>query len=686
MRQFLFFVAGIFLLIAPGIRALAQSSTAMCGWQAARTKARNADPVLFDLRKAAAEKKLQQYMQHGRLLDTDDLYTIPLVVHVIHTGTPIGSPDNPTDADIADMITGLNNAWRKNGPSYGGVDMKMQFQLAVRSPQCGTTTGIIRVNGSSVPNYVSGGIAIDTYPGSADEWKVKALSRWPNTDYINIWIVNKINGSSTGIGGFAYFAEYNAAAGDGIVINSLYANGPSSKTLAHEMGHVFEMYHTFYDDAYETTCPRLDSCAFYGDRVCDTEGGLVEYVCTNTINSCTGSPYLIEDPIHNYTVLNNYMNYTDCAWMFTQGQKDRIRATLFTFRQGLISSGGLSPPPGDAPATACTPTATNGLSPYYGIEKLEFNDLSVYSNSSLADSAMYIDRTCNQRTTVRRGQTYVLTITGSYLNPCWIKAFIDYNNDGDFDDAGETLVSAFSFDGFITTNITIPSSGVVITVPLRLRIIADDPSFEPTACHLTGVPASGAGQAEDYGVIISSAPPLPVTWLYFRGETAGKNNMLEWATANEQNSKQFDVERSLTGTGFTRIGTVNASGSSDHTNTYQYTDPGIDRLNSEFMFYRLKQIDIDGNYKYSSIVRLRYTEKNSGNPIVFPNPTQVSVTIITSDHALTGTIAVLYDINGRVLEKLKIAGGSQQVNLAKYVSAVYFIRLANGEVLKIIKQ
>lgn len=482
---------------------VAQNGTATCGWQTAREMERKADPLLFDLRRIAAEKKLQQYLQNYPLVDTDSLYTIPIVVHVIHTGTLIGSPDNPTDANIASMIAGLNDAFRKNGASYGGVDIKLQFQLAIRSPQCGAANGINRVDGSSVPNYVSGGIAINTYPGSADEWKVKALSRWPNTDYINIWVVNKINGTSTGIGGFAYFAENNSAAGDGIVMNSYFVNG-LSKTLAHEMGHVFEMYHTFYDDAYETECPRVDSCAFYGDRVCDTEGGKLEYVCTNTTNVCTGLPYSVEDPSHNYTVLNNYMNYTDCPWMFTQGQKERMRATLFAFRYSLVSSGGLSPPPASAPALACIPTADNGLSPFYGVEKLEFNSLSVYSNSSLADSATYVDRTCNQRTTVVKGQTYPLTITGSYQNPCWIKAFIDYNNDGDFDDAGETLISTFSFEGFITADITIPASGVVTGAPLRLRVIAEDPSFEPTACHLSGVPASGAGQVEDYGVILAN--------------------------------------------------------------------------------------------------------------------------------------------------------------------------------------
>lgn len=181
-------------------------------------------------------------------------------------------------------------------------------------------------------------------------------------------------------------------------------------------------------------------------------------------------------------------------------------------------------------------------------------------------------------------------------------------------------------------------------------------------------------------------PPLPVTWLYFRGKTVAKDNILDWATANEQNSKQFDVERSLDGTRFAKIGVVIAHGNSSQTNTYQYTDQSIDRLGSELMFYRLKQIDIDGNYKYSSIVRLRYSEKNIVNSIVYPNPTQGSATILVGDNSLVGTQAILYDINGRLLESILITANSQPVNLNKYVNGIYFIKLNNKEVLKIIKQ
>lgn len=180
--------------------------------------------------------------------------------------------------------------------------------------------------------------------------------------------------------------------------------------------------------------------------------------------------------------------------------------------------------------------------------------------------------------------------------------------------------------------------------------------------------------------------PLPVTWLYFRGSTVAKDNILDWSTASEQNSKQFDVERSLNGSSFSRIGVVNAVGNSSQTSTYQYKDLNIDKLNSSVMFYRLKQIDINGKFNYSNIIRLNYNAKQNVPTVVYPNPTPGSVTILCGDKSLVGTFAVLYDINGRMLENIKITATTQEVHLDQYVNGTYVIKLSNNEVLKIIKQ
>ena len=178
---------------------------------------------------------------------------------------------------------------------------------------------------------------------------------------------------------------------------------------------------------------------------------------------------------------------------------------------------------------------------------------------------------------------------------------------------------------------------------------------------------------------------LPVTWLYFKGVTIAKDNILDWATANEQNNRQFEVERSLNGSTFSRIGIVHSLGNNNQTNTYQYKDLNIDRLNSPVMYYRLKQLDVSGSSRYSNIVRLNYNQKEVQPSIIYPNPTQGFITITIGDKALLGTLASLYDESGKQLEIIRISANSQTINMGKYVNGIYFIRLANKEVMKVVK-
>jgi len=440
----------------------------------------------------------------GRLLSSSILDTLPVVVHVIHTGTPIGSPDNPSDANINDMIALINNAFQKNGAMYGGANIGLAFKLATKSPQCDSTTGINRINGSSVADYTTGGITTDSivYPNCAHELYVKALSRWPNTDYINIWVVNMIDGFPMGNAGYAYFPEYNSALTDGVVIRADAVNG-INKTIIHELGHFFYLYHSFGNNW--ASCETETNCSTQGDLICDTEKCMFTYDCTATTNPCTGLPWQIADAGLNYTVLNNFMGYTDCAWMYTEGQKSRMLNALDMFRPGLLTSSALNPNASFIPVPACIPTAVNGLSPYYGIERVVIGSMEVYSNSSMADAQFYIDRTCNQQFTVTANQNINVGITGSYENWCQVKVFLDYDGDGVFEPPGELILSGDG--GIVSGNVVMQFAGMKTCTPLRLRVVADHPSAPPpTACLLTGTPADGVGQIEDYTIIIKPRP------------------------------------------------------------------------------------------------------------------------------------------------------------------------------------
>jgi hypothetical protein len=174
--------------------------------------------------------------------------------------------------------------------------------------------------------------------------------------------------------------------------------------------------------------------------------------------------------------------------------------------------------------------------------------------------------------------------------------------------------------------------------------------------------------------------------LYFKGSNIGKDNLLEWATASEQNSKEFVLERSLTGNTFNAIATIQAAGNSSSTKVYPYKDANIDKLNSNVFFYRVKQIDANGSFKYSNIVRLNYNLKDVQKSIVYPNPTQGLITVTIGEATLIGTMATVMDVNGRILQQVKITAQSQSFNFSSYTNGTYFIRLQNKEVMTIIKQ
>lgn len=285
------------------------------------------------------EKAVEQQMAVPLEERTETVYTLPVVVHIIHEGEPIGTGSNISDAQVFSAITALNNDFRKVAGTVGfgdGVDIGIEFCLASRNPQGQPTNGIVRVNGSSVPLYAEQGI--ESAGGSgANEEAVKALSTWPRTNYVNIWIVNEIenNDAGSGVQGYAYFPFNNPV--DGIVVlynafgtvGNLKSYTDMNRTLTHEMGHYLGLYHTFHTT---TSCAAETDCTVSGDRVCDTPVTVSQTFCSTP--ACSGTQQV-----------ENYLDYTpeSCQNMFTQGQKTRMRTTLETQRTSMLSSMGCMP-------------------------------------------------------------------------------------------------------------------------------------------------------------------------------------------------------------------------------------------------------------------------------------------------------------------------------------------------------
>jgi len=273
------------------------------------------------------------------------LYTIPVVVHVIHLGESIGTGSNISDIQIQQSIAGLNSRFR-NGNGLG-ADVELEFCLATKDPNGNPTNGINRVDGSNVTNYSANGIApTGNSCSGAVEIAIKDLSRWPVSDYYNIWVVSEICN-----GGFVGYASYPVGGlYDGLVIVSTSMTS-NSGTLPHEVGHGFFLYHTFNGDGGNVSCPVDTNCLINGDRVCDTpphkQGDCI------TTNPCTS------DGVWDNSRYN-YMSYCPLVNRFTQGQKDRIRATAIAApRASLLTSVGCGA---------------------VGINEISSNDFSIFPN------------------------------------------------------------------------------------------------------------------------------------------------------------------------------------------------------------------------------------------------------------------------------------------------------------------
>ncbi len=264
-------------------------------------------------------------------------YTIPVVFHVNDDVNPY----KVTAAQIQSAIDILNEDYNGANPEFNNLrpefqsiaaNVQIQFCLATKDPQGNPTSGITY-------HY-------NNYNGEEPDGTgstVKHLSGWPGNKYLNIWVVDEVFNDGDLYGsGWAYrpssWADNNDV--DGIMYNHRYlgytgssdVTGPSdwqahmARVLTHEVGHYLNLHHTFEN-----------YCSAPGDEVADTPP-----VYYHGSNNCQQLGTLCS----GVTVVNdeNYMDYTPCSSMFTEGQKTRMHAALNSSvagRNNLWSSGNL---------------------------------------------------------------------------------------------------------------------------------------------------------------------------------------------------------------------------------------------------------------------------------------------------------------------------------------------------------
>jgi hypothetical protein len=163
-----------------------------------------------------------------------------------------------------------------------------------------------------------------------------------------------------------------------------------------------------------------------------------------------------------------------------------------------------------------------------------------------------------------------------------------------------------------------------------------------------GADANPAAQAIGVGsmAFVPSAT-LPVILSSFTGAQQGNDVVLKWATAQEINAASFVLERNEANN-WQAIATIAARGNTSQASNYTYTDPDPAKT---ILLYRLKQIDLDGNYKYSSIVRIT-NKDNKTEMIAYPNPfiSQINISV----HSFNSQQAAvrIVDVSGKIIRSV----------------------------------
>ncbi len=196
---------------------------------------------------------------------------------------------------------------------------------------------------------------------------------------------------------------------------------------------------------------------------------------------------------------------------------------------------------------------------------------------------------------------------------------------------------------------------------------------------------SGIQSFSPFGVH-NNGGPLPVQWLSFTGKKVFDNVQLNWTTASEINNSHFEIERSADGKKFEFAGRVEGNGTTTHINSYKFVDAGaFAKANSDVLYYRLKQVDFNGDFEYSSIIAVSKGKTGDGVTIETINPNPFTQQLhVTLNNVSEGNVTIaVYDMSGKVLyTHTQITGSGKLVidlnELSNLPEGVYVLSVTNG--------
>ncbi|TZF81428.1 T9SS type A sorting domain-containing protein [Pedobacter sp. BS3] len=219
-----------------------------------------------------------------------------------------------------------------------------------------------------------------------------------------------------------------------------------------------------------------------------------------------------------------------------------------------------------------------------------------------------------------------------------------------------------------------------------IEVDGDDNVYITGIGHTTAYGDAGSltlvdGSWDIFILKINQTTTTPVTLESFNGHATNDGNVLTWITLSELNNSYFELERSTDNVNFIVLKKLDGWGSSTTRRVYSYTDshplPGVN-------YYRLKQVDFDGNFAYAANIVPLTNRIQQRNNAVYPNPSKGKVTIAAKGGFSNASIRIVNVSGQTVLLKDNVSGSFLNADLTNQVDGIYIIEIQqDGTVQKI---
>ncbi len=217
---------------------------------------------------------------------------------------------------------------------------------------------------------------------------------------------------------------------------------------------------------------------------------------------------------------------------------------------------------------------------------------------------------------------------------------------------------------------------IALSIGNPISTNANAMAVDPTSSGLADPGQNGAitpGQCGDLALA-----PTPVELLRFTAENVSTSISLEWSTVNELNNAGFEIQRSTDGQRFVALDFVEGNGTTSDQQSYTFVDDGI--IAGQLYYYRLKQIDYNGDYEFSPIATAELV--GTGSKVIgdfFPNPSD-GLSKLNYTSSLNETLTVkVFDITGQQMLQINksIQAGSNLLDFdfSMLAKGSYFVKI-----------